>query len=939
MKNLSKTRYYNIGQLRIDYWNYLKKETAKLSRCLKGTADEEKFKKSTLKLLKDLNEIECYFSFPGKSRLKSLFKAINRQEYTSLANHVAETTGLLVSNSYRSHPDFLNGKDQSQEHPEKRIQISDINKKHHFVVMFVEDMPEEDEKSLKQSLSKLRDPNDNFTYGVIVQRSFQDALIALAFNYNIQAVVIRYAPPYYSKGITDLIKPYIKNVLNLKLEDTPETDLAPVLGKLIKQFRPELDTYYMTHTSLADLKDSTLKRFRRIFYRKEDLQELHLMIIRGIAERYETAFFSALVKYSQKPTGVFHAMPISRGNSVFKSRWIQDFGEFYGRNLFLAETSATTGGLDSLLQPTGPLKKAQEMARDAYGSQHTFFVTNGTSTANKIVMQALVEPGDVVLIDRDCHKSHHYGLMLAGALPVYLDSYPIEEYSMYGAVPLEQIINKLLVLKKAGRLHKVKMLLLTNCTFDGLVYNAERVMEEVLAIKPDMIFLWDEAWFAFAGFTYTYKQRTGMFNAQKLQRKYDSEDYRKRYKEYIKNLPKGGQSKLPDPDKVRIRVYSTQSTHKTLSSFRQGSMIHIWDEDYRKKCENTFLESYMTHTSTSPNYQILASLDIGRRQVQFEGFELVEKSIELAMVLRAKITDHPKLSKYFDVLTAHDFIPDKYRQTGLKEYYNKNEGWNSMEDAWEKDEFVLDPTKITLNIGRTGVDGDTFKNKYLMDKFNIQINKTSRNSVLFMTNIGTTRGSITYLTNALLKIADELDDEIGSLNKRELEIHKNRIHSLTKEVPPLPDFSFFHHSFQAVPGVPGGNLRKAFFLAYSEDNFEYVPLSDCLGEMKKGRELVASSFIIPYPPGFPVLVPGQVVSEDIIKFMNALDVSEIHGYRADLGLRVFKESVLEQKNNSPFVSDENKSGNKIKSLSKKVKSKNGAFVQKMKTKNKLTKTL
>ena len=544
MNNQIKTRYYNIGQLRVDYWNFLKKETGKLARCVRGSEDEEKYKKSTQKLLKEISEVECYFSFPGKTRLKSFRDAINKKEYVTLANQVSETTGLLVSNSYRTHPDFLKGKDQSQELQAKRAQQTDSSTIHHFVVMFVEDMPEEDERSLKQNLAEMRDPKDKFTYGVIVQRSFQDALIALLFNNNIQAVVIRYAPPYYSKGITPLIKPYVQKVLNLDLASRPDNELAPILGKLIKQFRPELDTYYMTHTSLADLKDSTIKRFRRIFYRKEDLQELHLMIIRGISERYETAFFSALVEYSQKPTGVFHAMPISRGNSVFKSRWIQDFGEFYGRNLFLAETSATTGGLDSLLQPTGPLKKAQEMASEAYGSQHTFFVTNGTSTANKIVMQALVEPGDVVLIDRDCHKSHHYGLVLAGALPVYLDSYPIEEYSMYGAVPLEQIKKKLLELKQAGRLDKVKMLLLTNCTFDGLVYNVERVMEEVLAIKPDMIFLWDEAWFAFAGFTHTYKQRTGMYVAQKLRKKYSSDNYREKYKEHLAKLGKGEEPRI-----------------------------------------------------------------------------------------------------------------------------------------------------------------------------------------------------------------------------------------------------------------------------------------------------------------------------------------------------------------------------------------------------------
>ena len=489
-------------------------------------------------------------------------------------------------------------------------------------------------------------------------------------------------------------------------------------------------------------------------------------------------------------------------------------------------------------------------------------------------------------------------MVLSGAFPVYLDSYPIEKYSIYGAVPLEQIEKKLLTLKNAGRLDKVKMLLLTNCTFDGMVYNVQRVMERVLAIKPDMIFLWDEAWFAFASFTYTYKQRTGMFSAKKLHEKYQSEDYRNEYKKHISSLKKGESSKLPDPDLVKIRVYSTQSTHKTLSSFRQGSMIHIWDEDFRRKSENTFWEAYMTHMSTSPNYQILASLDAGRRQVQFEGYEMVERCIELAMVLRAKVVDNPLLSKYFDVLTVKNFIPDKYRESGLNEYYDSTKGWNRMEEAWEQDEFMLDPTKITLFIGRTGIDGDTFKNKYLMDQYHIQINKTSRNTVLFMTNIGTTRGSVAYLTKVLLKIAKELDQEFESLNVREKELADSKIRSLTLDVPPLPDFSRFHSSFLAVPGVPGGNLRAAYFLAYYEENCEYISMIDCRDALEAGREIVASSFVIPYPPGFPVLVPGQIVSKEIIRFMLALDVSEIHGYRADLGLRIFRDSVLNRQKTS-----------------------------------------
>lgn len=890
-KKVVNAPYYNIGQLRMDLWNKLRSASTSVAEAREASVSGKTDMEDCASLLGQLAHIEHHFAFPGMRKFVALKEACARHEYVALTNTVVDIRRALISDSYRSASDLSNELELTEDF-DSGEQTEGSSKQNYFEVLLVEDISEGDERALRKKVASLHSDTDQFRYRLVVQRSFQDALITLLFNTNIQAVVIRYAPPFARKEIDPLIRPYIQHALDLGPANQKAEDLGPLLGQVIKQFRPEIDTYYVTDTVLADLKDSTINTFRRIFYRKEDFQEIHLSILRGIAERYETPFLTALMEYSRKPTGVFHAMPISRGGSVFKSRWIRDFGDFYGRNLFLAETSSTTGGLDSLLQPTGSLKKAQEKCRDAYGSMHTFLVTNGTSTANKIVMQAIVAPEDVVLIDRDCHKSHHYGLVLSGAFPVYLDSYPIEKYSMYGAVPRHEIIEKLLLLRESGRLEKVKMLLLTNCTFDGMVYNVERMMEEVLAIKPDMVFLWDEAWFAFAGFTYTFKKRTAMFVAQKLEKKYQTKAYREEYDDHMENLPEGQHPRMPDPDKVRMRVYATQSTHKTLSSFRQGSMIHIWDQDFGRKSEATFLEAYMTHTSTSPNYQMLASLDAGRRQVQFEGYELVERGIELAMSLRAKINDDPALNKYFDVLTVKDFIPAKYRETEMAEYYTRDTGWNRMETAWAEDEFVLDPTKVTLHIGRTGVDGDTFKNRFLMDQFNIQINKTSRNTVLFMTNIGTSRGSITYLINALLKISETLDNNIKALDDREKEIHAKKVHSLTHDVPPLPDFSYFHSSFQAVPGIPGGNLREAYFLTYNEDNYTYVPLNECLKEMEKGLELVASSFVIPYPPGFPVLVPGQVATEGIIKFMLALDVSEIHGYRADLGLRVFKQSVL-----------------------------------------------
>ena len=156
-----------------------------------------------------------------------------------------------------------------------------------------------------------------------------------------------------------------------------------------------------------------------------------------------------------------------------------------------------------------------DKAAKTWNADQTYFVTNGTSTANKIVVQSLTRPGDIVLIDRNCHKSHHYGLVLAGASPLYLDAYPLAPFAIYGAVPLRTIKQALLDLEAAGQLHRVRMLLLTNCTFDGVVYNPLQVMEEVLAIKPDICFLWDEAWYAFATAVPWSRQRTAMIAAER----------------------------------------------------------------------------------------------------------------------------------------------------------------------------------------------------------------------------------------------------------------------------------------------------------------------------------------------------------------------------------------------------------------------------------------
>jgi len=427
-------------------------------------------------------------------------------------------------------------------------------------------------------------------------------------------------------------------------------------------------------------------------------------------------------------------------------------------------------------------------------------------------------------------------------------------------------------------------------------------MQECLAIKPDLIFLWDEAWFAFARFHPIYRPRTAMRAARTLAELIRQPDYKTSYDaqtEAIGTIDAAADEVLlsrrllPDPARARVRVYSTQSTHKTLTSLRQGSMIHVWDQDFSHKVEETFHEAYMTHTSTSPNYQILASLDLGRRQAVLEGFELVQKQIENAMRLRDAVDHHPLLSKYMRCLTTKDLIPAEYRPSGIDQPLRS--GLPNMIAAWDADEFVLDPSRITIYIGNTGIEGDAFKRSQLMDRYGVQINKTSRNTVLFMTTIGTTRSSVAYLIEVLVTIARELDVQLADMSPTERAGHERAVQRLTAPSAPLPDFSGFHPSFTDGLGLSTreGDVRRAYYLSYQDSYCEYLTPDEVEQRVEAGEQVVSTTYVTPYPPGFPVLVPGQVFSPQILAFMRSLDTPEVHGYRPDLGYRVYVDKALE----------------------------------------------
>jgi arginine decarboxylase len=434
------------------------------------------------------------------------------------------------------------------------------------------------------------------------------------------------------------------------------------------------------------------------------------------------------------------------------------------------------------------------------------------------------------------------------------------------------------------------------------MYNTARVMEECLAIKPDLIFLWDEAWFGFARFNPFHRRRTAMGAAAALTARYRDPAYRGEYDAFVartgaidpRNPALLDRHLLPDPGKVRIRVYQTNSTHKSMSALRQGSMILVWDEDFHH-VEGPFEEAFFTHTSTSPNLQIIASIDVARRQMELEGYELTMRATELALKIRREVNGHPLIGKYFRIATPADMIPAEFRPSGITDYGRPHATWKDVVDAWNGDEFALDPTRLTVICGAAGFDGTQFKN-LLAERFDVQINKTSRNSVLVQTNINNTRSDAALLVKVLADLAREIDQRLAQGGAAEQAAFAARVTSLMTDVPDLPNFSRFHDNLRDNPkGASNeGHMRAPFFLAYDDANCEFVKLAsrEIDDRLASGPELVSANFVIPYPPGFPIMVPGQVITPETIAFMRKLDVKEIHGYHAARGLKLLRPDIL-----------------------------------------------
>ncbi|OBG77867.1 MULTISPECIES: aminotransferase class I/II-fold pyridoxal phosphate-dependent enzyme [unclassified Mycobacterium] len=881
----------NPSYTRVDTWNLLDDACRHLRDVDLAGLDKTHDLGRVKRLMDRIGAYERYWLYPGARNLETFRAHLDSLSTVRLSEEVSLAVRLL--SEYGDRAGLF---DTSAPLADQEL-VARAKHQQFYTVVLADDAPTTSPDSLAECLRALRDQSDDVQYELLVVPSIEDAITAVALNGEIQAAIIRDDVPLRSRDRVPLMNTLLgtaeDDVLSGEAQDWIEA------AEWIRELRPHIDRYLLTDESIAAETEDEPDVYDRTFYRLNDVTDLNSTVLAGLRNRYATPFFDALRAYAAAPVGQFHALPVARGASIFNSKSLHDMGEFYGRNIFMAETSTTSGGLDSLLDPHGNIKKAMDKAAITWNARRTYFVTNGTSTANKIVVQALTRPGDIVLIDRNCHKSHHYGLVLAGAYPLYLDAYPLPQYAIYGAVSLQTIKKTLLDLKAAGQLDRVRMLLLTNCTFDGVVYNPRRVMEEVLAIKPDICFLWDEAWYAFATAVPWARQRTAMVSAEGLEQMLASPEYAEEYQQWAASMEGVDPSQwvecrlLPDPARARVRVYATHSTHKSLSALRQASMIHVRDQDFRALTRDAFGEAFLTHTSTSPNQQLLASLDLARRQVDIEGFELVRNTYNMALVFRHRVRRDRLISKWFRILDESDLVPDEFRASCVSSYREVRQGalaeWN---EAWRSDQFVLDATRVTLFVGKTGMNGYDFREKILMDRFGIQINKTSINSVLLIFTIGVTWSSVHYLLDVLRRIATDFDRSDAISGKEDRALQRRRVEEITEDLPHLPDFSEFDDAFRPVDECNFGDMRSAFYAGYEESDREHVLIGQAGRRLAEGKTLVSTTFVVPYPPGFPVLVPGQVVSKEIVYFLAQLDVKEIHGYNPDLGLSVFTEAAL-----------------------------------------------
>ncbi len=626
--------------------------------------------------------------------------------------------------------------------------------------------------------------------------------------------------------------------------------------------------YGETRTS-RHIPNDILRELHGFIHMHEDTPEFVARhIIREAKSYLDTLappFFRALVNYAQDGSYSWHCPGHSGGVAFLKSPVGRMFHQFFGENMLRADVCNSVDELGQLLDHTGPVAASERNAARIFNCDHLFFVTNGTSTSNKIVWHSTVAPDDIVVVDRNCHKSILHAIMMTGAIPVFLMP-TRNHFGIIGPIPLEEFKPESIQRKIdanpfiKNKKQKPRILTITQSTYDGVLYNVE-TLKQMLDGKIDTL-LFDEAWLPHATFHDFYKDMHAI-----------------------------GQGRAPCKESM---MFSTQSTHKMLAGLSQASQILVQDSATRKLDRDCFNEAYMMHTSTSPQYAIIASCDVAAAMMEPPGgTALVEESIAEALDFRRamrKVDEEWGVDWWFKVW-GPDYLSEEgmaLREDWMLRADDRWHGFGNLAPGFN----MLDPIKATIITPGLDVEGDfadsgipaAILTKYLAEN-GVVVEKTGLYSFFIMFTIGITKGRWNTMVTELQQFKDDYDKnqplwrvlpEFVAKHARYEKIGLrdlcDQIHGIYKanDVARLTTEMYLSNMEPAMK--PSDAFAK---MAHGE--IDRVSIDDLEGR-------ITSVLLTPYPPGIPLLIPGERFNKIIVDYLKfARDFNQkFPGFETDI---------------------------------------------------------
>jgi arginine decarboxylase len=607
-----------------------------------------------------------------------------------------------------------------------------------------------------------------------------------------------------------------------------------------------------TRTS-RHIPNDVLRELHGFIHMNEDTPEFVARLIIREAKAYLDSlpppFFKALTHYAADGSYSWHCPGHSGGVAFLKSPVGQMFHQFFGENMLRADVCNAVDELGQLLDHTGPVAASERNAARIYNCDHLYFVTNGTSTSNKIVWNSTVAPGDVVVVDRNCHKSVLHSIIMTGAIPVFLMP-TRNHFGIIGPIPKSEFAWEN-IQKKIDRNPfatdknvKPRVLTITQSTYDGVLYNVEEI-KEMLDGKIDTLHF-DEAWLPHATFHDFY----GDYHAIGADR----------------------------PRCKESMVFSTQSTHKLLAGLSQASQILVQNADEIQLDRDVFNEAYLMHTSTSPQYSIIASCDVAAAMMEAPGgTALVEESIMEALDFRRamrKVDEEWGTDWWFKV-----WGPNDLSEEGIEEreawMLKANESWHGFGNLAEGFN-MLDPIKATIITPGLDIDGDfseefgipaAIVTKYLAEH-GVIVEKTGLYSFFIMFTIGITKGRWNTMVAALQQFKDDYDKnqplwkvlpEFVQKQPRYERMGLRDLCTQIHEVYKANDVARLTTEMYLSDMVPAMKPTDAF-AKMAHRKIDRVSIDELEGR-------ITAVLLTPYPPGIPLLIPGEQFNKIIVNYL------------------------------------------------------------------------